>query len=77
VGSGEPGENTLWVGGEGRLRGKVGSGWCVVGSGEPGENTLWVWGEGRDEAGTRSAEPWVGDYRIRYCLSSEKLRAVD
>jgi len=33
--------------------------------------------EGRDETGTLSAEPWVRDYRIRYYLSSEKLRTVD
>jgi hypothetical protein len=33
--------------------------------------------ERRDETGTLSAEPCVRDYRIRYYLSSEKLRAVD
>ena len=33
--------------------------------------------EGRDETGTLSAEPWIGYYRIRYYLSSEKLKAVD
>src|ERR1700730_6892061 len=33
--------------------------------------------EGRDETGTLSAEPWARDYRIRYYLSSEKLKAVD
>ena len=27
----------------------------------------------RDETGTRSAEPWIGGYRIRYYLPSEKL----
>jgi hypothetical protein len=32
--------------------------------------------EGRGETGTLSAEPCVVDYRIRYYLSSEKLRAV-
>jgi hypothetical protein len=31
----------------------------------------------RDETGTRSAEPWIRDYRIRYYLSSEKLKVVD
>jgi hypothetical protein len=40
-------------------------------------NTVRVAEERRDETGTLSAEPWIGDYRIRYCLSSEKLRAVD
>jgi hypothetical protein len=33
--------------------------------------------EGRDETGTQSAEPWIKDYRIRYYLSSEKLKTVD
>jgi hypothetical protein len=33
--------------------------------------------EGRDETGTLSVEPWGKDYRIRYYLSSEKLRTVD
>ena len=33
--------------------------------------------ERRDETGTLSAEPWVGHYRIRYYLSSEKLRLVN
>ena len=33
--------------------------------------------ERRDETGTLSAEPWVRDYRIRYYLSSEKLKTVD
>ena len=31
----------------------------------------------RDETGTLSAEPLPRDYRIRYYLSSEKLRVVD
>jgi hypothetical protein len=31
----------------------------------------------RDETGTLSAKPWVGDYRIRYYLSSEKLKAAE
>jgi hypothetical protein len=39
--------------------------------------TPWVGEEGRDETGTLSTEPSVMDYRIRYYLSSEKLRAVD
>jgi len=30
--------------------------------------------ERRDETGTLSVEPWIGGYRIRYYLSSEKLR---
>src|ERR1700739_1407607 len=30
----------------------------------------------RGGTGTLSAEPWIGGYRIRYCLSSEKLKAV-
>jgi hypothetical protein len=34
----------------------------------------WVGEEGRDEAGTLSAEPWPIYYRIRYYLSSGKLR---
>src|SRR3984893_13277277 len=38
--------------------------------------THWVGGEGRDETGTLSAEPWVRDYRIRYYLSSEKLKVL-
>ena len=33
--------------------------------------------ERRDGTGTLSAEPWLGDYRICYYLSSEKLRGVD
>ena len=33
--------------------------------------------ERRDETGTLSAEPWGRDYRIRYYLSSEKLKVVD
>jgi len=33
--------------------------------------------ERRDETGTLSAEPWLAYCRIRYCLSSEKLKAVD
>ena len=33
--------------------------------------------EGGDETGTLSAEPRARDYRIRYCLSSEKLNGVD
>ena len=40
-------------------------------------NTHGVAEEERDETGTLSAEPWSRDYRIRYYLSSEKLRAVD
>jgi hypothetical protein len=32
--------------------------------------------ERRGGTGALSAEPWIGDYRIRYYLSSEKLRAV-
>jgi hypothetical protein len=45
----------------------------VLGAGKWGSaETHGVAEEGRDETGTRSAEPWLGDYRIRYCLSSEK-----
>ena len=39
--------------------------------------THWVAEERREVTGTLSAEPWSRDYRIRYCLSSEKLRAVN
>jgi len=38
---------------------------------------LRVEGGRRNETGTLSAEPWIGYYRIRYCLSSEKLKAMD
>jgi hypothetical protein len=31
----------------------------------------------RGETGTRSAEPWLGDYRIRYYLSSGNSKIVD
>ena len=34
-------------------------------------------GKRKDETGTLSAEPWCEYYRIRYYLSSEKLKAVD
>jgi hypothetical protein len=33
--------------------------------------------KGGDEPGTLSAEPWGRDYRIRYYLSSEKLKACN
>jgi len=34
-------------------------------------------GKRKEEAGTLSAEPWARDYRIRYYLSSEKLKTVN
>jgi hypothetical protein len=34
-------------------------------------------GKKRDETGTRSAEPWCRGYRIRYYLSSEKIKSVN
>src|SRR5260370_14534156 len=46
-----------------------------VGSGVHGDT--WGWGRKKDETGTRSAEPWVSYYRIRYYLSSEKLKPVN
>jgi hypothetical protein len=39
--------------------------------------TPWVGEEGRHRTGTLSAEPRFRDYRIRYYLTSDKLRAVD
>ena len=40
-------------------------------------STHWTQEEGGYETGTLSAEPCTKDYRIRYYLSSEKLKAVD
>jgi hypothetical protein len=39
--------------------------------------TPWVGEKGRVETGTQSAEPYPEDYRIRYYLSSGKLKTVD
>ncbi len=53
-------------------------GYWIVRKGEAGgAGTHRVALEGRDETGTLSAEPWVRDCRIRYYLSSEKLKAVN
>ena len=49
--------------------------WQLVDVNSP--KTDWVAGKRREETGTRLAEPWARDYRIRYYLSSEKLRPVD
>jgi hypothetical protein len=56
----------------------VGSEWWVTGEDNVTlSDTHRIAGKGRDETGTRSAEPWLGDYRIRYCLSRYKLKTVD
>jgi hypothetical protein len=41
------------------------------------ENTHGVVEERREVTGTLSAEPSLGDYRIRYYSSSDKLKTVD
>jgi hypothetical protein len=53
----------------------VRSEWWVAGQGESADaDTHGAAVGGRDETGTPSAEPYLRDYRIRYYLSSEKLR---